>query len=158
KPPKYSTLALDALTRGISSDRASTELKSACLSALAGNRAGTIWLLDAHQKGDLPKALVADAGRLLRNSAFQDLRNRALLAFPAPGKLAPKSPPPITELAKRNGDAARGKTVWNASVTGAAQCAKCHMVRGVGGQVGPDLSMIGKKSAREALYESILLP
>jgi len=32
------------------------------------------------------------------------------------------------------------------------------MVRGVGGQVGPDLSMIGKKSAREALYESILLP
>ncbi len=32
------------------------------------------------------------------------------------------------------------------------------MVRGVGGQVGPDLSMIGKKSARENLYESILIP
>jgi putative heme-binding domain-containing protein len=32
------------------------------------------------------------------------------------------------------------------------------MVRGVGGMVGPDLSMVGKKSAREALYESILIP
>ena len=41
---------------------------------------------------------------------------------------------------------------------GAAQCAKCHTVRGVGGQVGPDLSSIGKKASRENLYESILLP
>lgn len=133
-------------------------LYPAILSALAGNRAGTIWLLDAHQKGELPKQFVADAGRLLRNSPFQGERNRALLLFPAPGKLNPKNLPPIGELAKRNGDAARGKAVWNASFAGAAQCSKCHMVRGVGGQVGPDLSMIGKKSAREALYESILLP
>jgi putative heme-binding domain-containing protein len=32
------------------------------------------------------------------------------------------------------------------------------MVRGIGGQVGPDLSMIGKKASRENLYESILIP
>jgi putative heme-binding domain-containing protein len=32
------------------------------------------------------------------------------------------------------------------------------MVRGVGGQVGPDLAMIGKKASRENLYESILIP
>jgi putative heme-binding domain-containing protein len=32
------------------------------------------------------------------------------------------------------------------------------MVRGVGGMVGPDLSMIGKKASRENLYESILIP
>jgi putative heme-binding domain-containing protein len=38
------------------------------------------------------------------------------------------------------------------------QCAKCHMVRGQGGQIGPDLSMIGKKASRENLLESILLP
>ncbi len=80
------------------------------------------------------------------------------MAFPAPGKLDPKKLPPITELAKRTGDPARGKAVWNASFNGAAQCAKCHMVRGIGGQVGPDLSMIGKKGARERSYESILTP
>jgi putative heme-binding domain-containing protein len=32
------------------------------------------------------------------------------------------------------------------------------MIRGVGGSVGPDLAMIGKKASRENLYESILQP
>lgn len=159
KPPKFSTTALDALSRAIyAGDRGTPDLKNAALAALAGNRAGTVWLLDAHQKGDLPKELVAQAGQLLRNSPFQGERNRALLLFPAPGKLNPKALPAVAELAKRGGDANRGKAVWNASLTGAAQCAKCHMTRGVGGQVGPDLSMIGKKASRENLYESLLQP
>jgi putative heme-binding domain-containing protein len=115
-------------------------------------------LLEIHGKKELPETLVANAGRLLRNSPYLDIANRAKLAFPAPGKLDPKKLPPITEIAKRSGDAARGKAVWNASFAGATQCAKCHMVRGVGGQVGPDLSMIGKKASRENLYESILIP
>ena len=159
KAPAWAAKALDALVRGVNAgDRGTPELKSAALASLAGNRAGTVWLLDTHAKNELPKELVAEAGRLVRNSAFQDLRNRALLAFPAANKLNPKNLPAISELAKRSGDAARGKAVWAASFAGAAQCAKCHMVRGVGGQVGPDLSMIGKKASRENLYESILMP
>ncbi|MFM8274399.1 MAG: PVC-type heme-binding CxxCH protein, partial [Gemmata sp.] len=159
KPGKFATGALDALTRAVSAgDRATPELKSAALSALAANRAGSQWLLDQHAKDALPKELFAEAGRLLRNSPYADLANRAKLAFPAAGKLNPKNLPAVTELAKRTGDAARGKAVWNTSLTGAAQCAKCHMVRGVGGQVGPDLSMIGKKVSRENLYESLLTP
>jgi putative heme-binding domain-containing protein len=35
---------------------------------------------------------------------------------------------------------------------------KCHTVRGTGGHVGPDLSVIGKKASRENLFESILYP
>jgi putative heme-binding domain-containing protein len=81
-----------------------------------------------------------------------------MLLFPAPGRLDLKNLPPMTELVARRGDAARGKAVWEASLTGAAQCAKCHTVRGVGGQVGPDLSMIGKKASRENLFDSILDP
>ncbi|MBA4063297.1 MAG: hypothetical protein C0501_06215 [Isosphaera sp.] len=159
KPPAYTAQALDALVRGVTAgDRGSKDLKSACLSALAGNQAGTRWLLDAHKKGELPSDLVVETGRLLRNSPFQGLRNEALIAFPAPGKLNPKALPPVAEIAKRSGDAARGKAVWDASLAGAAQCAKCHMVRGVGGQVGPDLSMIGKKGGRENILESILQP
>jgi putative membrane-bound dehydrogenase-like protein len=133
-------------------------LKPVALEALASTRPGSQWLLEIHGKKELPETLVANAGRLLRNSPYQDIANRAKLAFPAPGKLDPKKLPPITEIARRNGDAARGKAVWNASFAGATQCAKCHMVRGVGGQVGPDLSMIGKKASRENLYESILIP
>ncbi len=158
KPPAYAQKALEALQMAITLETSTPEIRSAALQALAANRIGTIWLLDTHQKGELPKELVAQAGQLLRNSPFQGERNRALLLFPAPGKLNPKKLPPVAELAKRTGDPVRGQAIWNASLTGASQCAKCHMVRGVGGQIGPDLSMIGKKSAREALYESLLYP
>ena len=147
-----------AVLQGIVTGTASVELKKATVEALAGTFPGSQWLLEMHAKGELPKELVADTGRLLRNSPFQPVRNKALLAFPAPGKLNPKALPPIAELAKRTGDAGRGKQAWDASLAGAAQCAKCHMVRGVGGQVGPDLSMIGKKGSKENLFESILIP
>jgi putative membrane-bound dehydrogenase-like protein len=134
------------------------ELRKLAIETLAGTRSGTVWLLDTHQQGRLPMSLVAETGRLLRNSPFQGERNRAWLLFPAPGKLNLKNLPSIAVLARRSGDPARGKRVWQASLNGAAQCAKCHAIRGVGGQIGPDLSMIGKKASREDLYESILYP
>ncbi|HEV3384352.1 MAG TPA: PVC-type heme-binding CxxCH protein [Gemmata sp.] len=158
-PPKdvVSLKALSALQVQIEK-AVSPDLKLVAVEALASTRPGSQWLLEIHGKKELPDSLVTTAGRFLRNSPYQDIANRAKLAFPAPGKLDPKKLPPITEIARRGGDAARGKAVWNASAAGASQCAKCHTVRGVGGHVGPDLSMIGKKASRENLYESILIP
>jgi putative heme-binding domain-containing protein len=101
---------------------------------------------------------VGVAGRLLRNSPFRDLQDRALLAFPPAGKLDLKKLPSLAVLAARRGDAARGKKLLAQSVTSPLQCLKCHTVRGIGGQIGPDLSMIGKKASRENLFESILYP
>jgi putative heme-binding domain-containing protein len=125
---------------------------------LAGTRPGTAWLLKLKEHGEMPKDLDAMAGRLLRNSPFQGERNKALLLFPAPGKLDPKKLPPITELAKRSGNADKGKQLIAASLKGETQCLKCHTIRGIGGNIGPDLSMIGKKASKENLFESILLP
>lgn len=149
--------ALAALQEMVKRD-GSPELRQIAVESLTSTRPGSQWLLEIHGKKELPGSLTATAGRLLRNSPYQDIANRAKLTFPAPGKLDPKKLPPIAEIARRTGDAARGKSVWNASAAGAAQCAKCHTIRGMGGQVGPDLSMIGKKASRENLYESILIP
>jgi len=66
--------------------------------------------------------------------------------------------PPLSELAKRKGNAEIGKAILAKSLTNEVQCLKCHTVRGQGGQIGPDLSMIGKKGSRENLFESILYP
>ncbi|HEX4609524.1 MAG TPA: PVC-type heme-binding CxxCH protein [Urbifossiella sp.] len=156
KPDDAGTKALAALQGLVTA--APTELQKAAVGALAGTRPGTIWLLDLHTAKKLPAPVVAETGRLLRNSPFAGERNRAMLLFPAPGRLDLKNLPPMAELVARGGDAARGKALWDASFAGAAQCAKCHMVRGVGGQVGPDLSMIGKKASRENLFDSILDP
>jgi putative membrane-bound dehydrogenase-like protein len=128
------------------------------LDALAGTRPGSEWLISLKEKGKLPTELDADAGKLLRNSPYQGLRNKALLLFPAPGKLDPRKLPPITVLSKRIGNADKGRQLLAASLKGETQCLRCHTVRGIGGNIGPDLSMIGKKASKENLFESILLP
>jgi putative membrane-bound dehydrogenase-like protein len=150
--------ALKAL-QGLAQDgKADLVLRQAAVTALSASRQGTVWLLSLHARGQLPEALRGETARLLRNSPYPDLRNRALVAFPPPGKLNLKKLPPLAVLADRRGDAARGKALLAASLTSNLQCLKCHTVRGVGGQVGPDLSVIGKKASRENLFESILYP
>ena len=150
--------ALDALKQAIRAEKGTPELKSAALGALAGNRSGTQWLLEIRQNKEMPEALAVEAGRLLRNSPFAGERNKALLLFPAAGKLDPKKLPSAAELAKRTGNAQHGEQVFAASLKGETQCLRCHMVRGIGGQIGPDLSMIGKKGSKENLYDSLLTP
>ncbi|MGL5095381.1 MAG: c-type cytochrome, partial [Planctomycetia bacterium] len=158
KPTEANTRAFDALKFAIMLEKASAPLKAAALNALTGSRAGTDYLLALKEKNEMPAALVADAGKLLRNSPFQGSRNKALLLFPAPGKLDPKKLPTPAVLAKRTGNADAGKQIAMKSLTNEVQCLKCHTVRGQGGQIGPDLSMIGKKDSKENLYESILNP
>jgi putative membrane-bound dehydrogenase-like protein len=150
--------AVDALKGLALSDKEEVALRQAAVAALAGNRAGTIWLLDTHEKRGLPAILKSETARLLRNTPYGDLRARAMRDFPPPGRLDPKQLPSIAALVGRKGNAKRGEQLMAASVKSDLQCLKCHTIRGVGGQVGPDLSVIGKKGSRENLFESILLP
>jgi putative membrane-bound dehydrogenase-like protein len=137
---------------------AKIENRVAALSALAGSRPGSTWMLALHEKGQLDPSLKTSVARLLRNSPYADLRNKALVAFPPLGRLDPKKLPPIANLVVRKGDSVRGQKLLEASQKNDLQCLKCHSVRGIGGQVGPDLSMIGKKASKENLFESILDP
>jgi putative heme-binding domain-containing protein len=150
--------ALKALQDIVTDDRADAGLRGSAVTALTAGRPGSIWLIDLKKKGKMDKALFAVAGRILRNSPYRDLQNQALLVFPLPGKLDPKNLPSPATLAKRTGDASKGKKLLADSFKSNLQCMKCHLVRGVGGQIGPDLSMIGKKASKENLHESILLP
>ncbi len=54
------------------------------------------------------------------------------------------------------GDTARGRAVFEDEK--GAGCVRCHRARGRGGTIGPDLSSIGGKYAREHLIESVLEP
>lgn len=150
--------ALDTLEGIVLDNRQAEALRKAAIVALAGTRAGTLWLIAIKERGGFPDQFATEAGRLLRNSPFQGERNKAMILFPAPGKLDLTKLAPIAELAKRKGDAANGQAILAKSITSEVQCLKCHMVRGQGGQIGPDLSMIGKKGSRENLFESLLQP
>jgi quinoprotein glucose dehydrogenase len=54
------------------------------------------------------------------------------------------------------GDAEAGRRIFQGKAE--VSCLRCHKVRGVGGEVGPDLSGIGKRQKRDYLLESLLAP
>ncbi len=132
-------------------------LASEVVTVLVSSQKGSEWLLTLPRK-DLSPALASEIGRVLRNSPFQIVRNKAMLAYPAPGKMDIARLPKASELANRQGNAAKGRALFEASAKKELQCAKCHRVMGVGGDIGPDLSLIGKKASKENLLESMLTP
>jgi putative membrane-bound dehydrogenase-like protein len=54
------------------------------------------------------------------------------------------------------GDSRRGREVFTDNA--AAQCSRCHALRGRGADVGPGLSSIGRTLSREQLLEALLEP
>ncbi len=55
------------------------------------------------------------------------------------------------------GDALAGEKLFF-DLEGTANCAKCHTVKGEGGRIGPNLSLVGTSRTQEFLLESILNP
>jgi putative heme-binding domain-containing protein len=60
------------------------------------------------------------------------------------------------ELADVQGDAAAGQKLFFDQDR--SQCSKCHRVGDRGGQVGPDLALIGKKLSPPQLFEALIDP
>ncbi|MCO6457307.1 MAG: DUF1080 domain-containing protein [Pirellulaceae bacterium] len=134
--------------------QADPELRRQATRAVAATTNGAKRLLELAQQNSLDDSLKESAAFGLNNSADAEVRSAAARLFPLPPARNNETLPPISELLKRTGDAGRGKLVFEKS----AECAKCHLVRGQGKEVGPDLSEIGGKLSRQALFESILYP
>ncbi len=90
----------------------------------------------------------------MHTAQWPEIKAQAVKLFPLPATKNNKPLPAIEELVKRQGDAQEGRILYNTTAT----CVKCHIVNNVGREVGPDLSEIGKKLSREAMYQSILFP
>lgn len=134
------------------------ELRQQMAAAISAHKPGADYLLQMVRQKKLAADLTPDLSRLLRNSPFAPVRNQASKLLPAPPKLDPKKLPSIAALASRKGNPNRGQVVLMNTLKNDAACLKCHTVRGVGGNTGPELSAIGSKASRENLLESILHP
>lgn len=134
--------------------QADLELRRQATRALARNQPGARELLKLAQSKQLAKELEIAAGSVLSLSSAKDIREQAIKLFPQPTTKDKKPLPAISDLVKIKGNVANGAIVFAKQGT----CAKCHQINGEHKNVGPDLSEIGKKLAREALFESILYP
>jgi putative heme-binding domain-containing protein len=129
------------------------EIKSAAVRALARSQAGAKSVVALAREGKLTGPLAQAAAVAIAAGPWADVRQAAADVLPMP-KAIGGALPPLAELLKRTGNAGHGKGVF----AGAGTCAKCHVVGGEGKNVGPNLSGIGAKLSRQALYESILAP
>jgi quinoprotein glucose dehydrogenase len=60
------------------------------------------------------------------------------------------------EFAMAGGDRAEGEKVFKEHAI--AQCFRCHKLKGVGGEAGPDLTGVGKRENRRYILESVVDP
>ncbi len=130
------------------------DIRAAALRGLTKNNLGTEVLLDHAEADTMPADLNLLAGGLLSSSSDPMIVERASRFFPVPETSDAVALAPLDQLASMPGELSRGIELFR----GKATCSKCHIVHGFGSQVGPDLSEIGSKLSREAMFTSILDP
>jgi putative membrane-bound dehydrogenase-like protein len=144
---------LAALKEILADARSGAEVRAAAVKALVRSPHGAKDVVAMAKAGALSGALPQVAAVAIATCPWGDVRKAAAEVLPMP-KAKEGSLPAVAELLKRAGRADRGKAVF----VGAGTCAKCHVVAGEGKGVGPDLSGIGAKLSKSALYEAILAP
>jgi putative heme-binding domain-containing protein len=123
--------------------------------ALCGVRDGAELLLRLAIEQKLPEDVRFIASSELNNVRWPEIKTEAAKVLPLPAAQNAEPLPPISQLIKMTGDSTRGAAVFRRDNVG---CIKCHQVRGEGIDFGPNLSEIGTKLGKDALFESILDP
>jgi len=139
----------------VRNESADLALRREAVRGLAKHQPGATALVQLAKDQQLSDELKTTASLELSKVRWEDIRNDAARLLPLPAGPNNQPLPPLAELIKRKGDIENGVRVFN---TATAACASCHKVKGQGMEVGPDLSEIGSKLAKEALYESIIDP
>lgn len=130
-------------------------VRVAAASALGRNVNGQRMLLAFVTSNRLPKELNFTVANALYGSADPAIREEVKKHLKLPASAGSKPLPPLSDLVTREGSVDQGKTLFHSEKIA---CAKCHKVRGQGKEVGPDLSEIGSKLSREAMFVAILDP
>jgi len=146
--------AMEILKPLVIDTQRSRPLRTAAANALGRSRLGERYLLGVVEDGRLPTDLNFTVANALYASTDDSIRSKIAKHLTLPATAGSKPLPPVAELANRSGDAAHGRELFMTTAT----CIKCHKVRGEGKEVGPDLSEIGSKLSREAMFVSILDP
>jgi putative membrane-bound dehydrogenase-like protein len=128
-------------------------VRQAAVTALTRSRQGATAVLGLAAKKLLGQDVAPLAASLLHNSSNKGVRDEAAKLLPLPTAKGSEQMPPLEKLVGMKGNAAHGKEVFVS-----ATCATCHVINGEGTNFGPELSEIGAKLPKDALYTSILYP
>mgnify|MGYP002382205433 CR=1 FL=1 len=137
-------------------DKISTKERTEAIDGLLTTAAGALMLLEAWDSKKLPEPVkpMVLASAAKKEAPIRDLFERFVPDEQRIKRLGTLIRP--ESLLNLPGDIAKGKELFFQK--NLMQCATCHKIAGQGGEVGPDLSLIGKKLTKRQLLESLLEP
>lgn len=127
----------------------SMEEKIKAATTMAKDKIGGEMLIGLAAEKKLSNEVISEVSKVIFNNPDQSVRVLASDYFKKPGGTSQMSIPKIAEIP---GDAAKGKTVFQ------AKCATCHRIGTEGMDIGPDLGMIGAKFDEFGLLDAIVNP
>lgn len=127
-------------------------LKNEAIQAMGNNWDGQHYLYDLLKAGRLAGQLKTTAATKIMNCWDPEVRNAAPQFIDGVKSKEGEFLPTPRELVDLPGDVAEGAVVFQ------SYCTSCHQVNGEGVVFGPDLSEIGDKLAKRAMYEAIIYP
>ena len=130
-------------------------LRKQAVRSVARTSDGATALLRLAKEQGLAEDLKFATSSELNRVRWPEIKAEAAILLPLPSGQNGQALPPVGELLKMKGDAANGGKVFFIPTVG---CANCHQVKGQGVDFGPNLTEIGSKLGKDALYESILEP
>ncbi|HEU5146278.1 MAG TPA: c-type cytochrome, partial [Chryseosolibacter sp.] len=128
------------------------ESRTLAVRAFAGPWQSENRLLELARDNKIPNELHVAAGGVFQAAWRGDVREEGAKYIKLPGSKEGGELPAISVLVNKDGNANNGKEVFR------NVCANCHQINNEGTNFGPDLSEIGDKLSKEAIYNSILFP
>lgn len=142
--------SLQLIETVIQDNNQTMEARSAAIQAMGQGWSGEHRLQDLLTADKLAPELEVVAAQRLTQAIDSRVRETAMNFL---GENNPhETLPPIAELVNMEGDIETGRAVYQ------QHCSACHQVRDMGINFGPNLSEIGTKLTKEAIYASILFP
>jgi quinoprotein glucose dehydrogenase len=154
RPGEALPVLKEALERGATAERQGALAALGTLPGTAADATLAAWL-DRLQRNQVQAEIVHDLleaarKRSDRSPVLVEKLGRYEQSLPKDDPLAPY----LEALA--GGDAERGEAILSDKEE--VSCLRCHKINGNGGEVGPDLTGIGKRQDRRYLLESIVVP
>ena len=128
------------------------EVRTLAVRSFAGPWESENRLLQLAKENKIPEDLHIAAGGVFQAAWRGDIREEGAKYIKLPGSKEGSPLPAVSVLVDTKGNAGNGKEVFK------NLCSNCHQVNNEGVNFGPDLSEIGGKLSKEALYNSILFP
>jgi putative heme-binding domain-containing protein len=151
-PHMYNPKAISIMEDIMLDSSKSIELRKMAVKTFGGPWQAEDRLLVLAKEKKIPDELHTAAGGVFQTAWRALLREEAAKYLVLPGSKEGAPLPSIAVLVDKKGDEIKGKVIYE------SLCSSCHQVNGEGVNFGPDLSEIGGKLSKEAMYTSILFP